>query len=89
MLHTVSNSNIDIELINADDAVLFWQNGVILAIKNNQQLITILAKTSHCYVLDNDIIARGLTPLIDERITIINMDEVIALTERYYPQMKW
>ncbi|WP_392563025.1 sulfurtransferase complex subunit TusB [Orbus sturtevantii] len=89
MLHTVSSSNLDVDLINANDAILFWQDGVILALENNQKLITILTKTSKCYALDNDILARGLTPMIDKRIAIINMEQVIALTQHYYPQMKW
>jgi len=31
------NSNIDIDLIDANDAVLFWQNGVLLALKDNPE----------------------------------------------------
>jgi len=89
MLHTVSNSNIDIDLIDANDAVLFWQNGVLLALKDNPKLIAILAKTSQCYALDNDILARGLTPLIDKHITIVSMDDAVTLTVSHYPQIKW
>ncbi|WP_392559054.1 sulfurtransferase complex subunit TusB [Orbus mooreae] len=89
MLHTISDSAIDIELITPNDAVLFWQNGVILTIKDNVILNAILAKTTLCYVLDNDIMARGLAPLIDPRLTIIDMEMVVSLTEHHYPQMKW
>lgn len=89
MLHTISESTIDIEMIGANDAVLFWQSGVILALRDNIILKEILNKTKHCYILDNDVVARGLTALIDERLQRINMDEVVKLTEIYYPQMKW
>ncbi|RKS84487.1 tRNA 2-thiouridine synthesizing protein B [Orbus hercynius] len=89
MLHTIANSTIDIDLINANDAVIFWQNGVILTMNNTPILQAILTKTDHCYALDNDITARGLTSLIDSRVKIVNMDKVVALTACYYPQMKW
>lgn len=89
MLHTISNSTIDIERINSDDAVVFWQNGVTLALKNHLQLDAILAKTQHCYVLDNDVMARGLYPLLDSRVTMIDMSTIVTLSATYYPQMKW
>lgn len=89
MLHTISNSTIDTEMINPNDAVLLWQNGVILAIKDHPILNAILAKTSHCYVLNNDIFARGLMRLIDERVSIIDMKMVISITEKYSPQLIW
>lgn len=89
MLHTISNTHIDVDLINTNDTVLFWQNGVILAIEGNPILMAILAKTSQCYALDNDILARGLTQLTDRRITIIDMAKVVLLTEHNHPQIKW
>lgn len=89
MLHTVSNSNIDVSLVNINDTVLFWQNGVILAIKDNPILMAILAKTSNCYALDNDILARGLTQLIADQIAVVSMADVVSLTEIHHPQMKW
>lgn len=89
MLHTVSNSSIDVDLVNMNDAVLFWQNGVILAIKDNPILMAILAKTPHCYALDNDILARGLMSLVDSQVTVVSMLDVISLTELHHPQMKW
>lgn len=89
MLHTISNSAIDIELISPNDAVLFWQNGVALALKDSSILKHISAKTKLCYGLDNDITARGLAHLIDPKLIIIDMNTVISLTEKHYPQMKW
>lgn len=89
MLHTISNSTIDIERINSHDAVVFWQNGVTLALKNHILLNAILAKTGHCYVLDSDVVARGLNPLLDSRVTIVDMSTIVTLSATYYPQMKW
>lgn len=88
-LHTIANNTIDVDMIRPDDAVLFWQNGVILALSDNAILNKIIEKTQNCYILDNDIIARGLTHLIDAQVKIIDMKQVINLTVQYYPQMAW
>ena len=92
MLHTITTANqsiIDPKLISAQDAVLFWQNGVIIACQNNPILNMVLQNTQHCYVLDSDISARGLKERIDPRVEIINMQQVVDLTVNYYPQINW
>ena len=92
MLHTIATANqstIDPKLISAQDAVLFWQNGVIIACQNNPILNAILQNSQNCYVLDNDINARGLGELIDSRVKIINMRQIVDLTVNYFPQMNW
>lgn len=92
MLHTISTDNqsiIDPQLICAQDAVLFWQNGVFVALQNTPVLNAILEKTQHCYILDNDITARGLDPFIDKRLHIINLQQMVELTVQYFPQMNW
>lgn len=90
MLFTISSShNIDIDLIDEQDAVLFWQNGVVLAMREQSLLQQIISRTQYCYVLDSDIIARGLGDLIDARLQVINMQDVVNLTAQYHPQIKW
>ncbi|WP_294613502.1 sulfurtransferase complex subunit TusB [uncultured Gilliamella sp.] len=92
MLHTITTANhslINPQLISAQDAVLFWQDGVIISLQNNSLLNVILEKTTNCYILDSDIIARGLEPFIDPRLKIINMQQVVELTTQYFPQMNW
>lgn len=92
MLHTISTSiqsSINLELISCNDVVLFWQNGVTIALKNDGLLEHILAKTQQCYVLNNDIVARGLTDLVDSRVQIIDMIQAVELTATYSPQINW
>ena len=92
MLHTITTANqsiIDPKLISAQDAVLFWQNGVIIACQNNPILNAVLQNTQNCYALNNDINARGLKERIDPRVKIINMQQVVDLTVNYYPQINW
>ncbi|MWP49786.1 MULTISPECIES: sulfurtransferase complex subunit TusB [unclassified Gilliamella] len=92
MLHTISTANqsaINLQLISDQDVVLFWQNGVILAIQNNPLLNDIIKKTKHCYVINSDIEARGIRKIIDSRLKIINMQQVVELTTNHFPQMNW
>lgn len=92
MLHTISTANlstIEPQLISAQDAVLFWQNGVLIALQNNRLLNDILIKTNHCFILDSDITARGLNQFIDPRVKVINMQQVVELTVKYFPQINW
>ncbi|OCG29382.1 hypothetical protein A9G34_05280 [Gilliamella sp. Choc4-2] len=92
MLHTISSANrlvIEPLIISKQDAVLFWQNGVIMATQNNPLLDYIFQQTDHCYILDNDIKARGLSSSIDPRLKIITMQQVIKLTTYYFPQINW
>ncbi|MWN32629.1 sulfurtransferase complex subunit TusB [Gilliamella sp. Pra-s65] len=92
MLHTISTTNqstINPQLISAQDAVLFWQNGVFLALKNNSLLNDIMNKTEHCYIINSDIEARGLKKMIDSRLKVINIQQVVELTANNYPQINW
>ncbi|WP_085247641.1 sulfurtransferase complex subunit TusB [Gilliamella mensalis] len=92
MLHTISTANqsaIDPQLISDQDAVLFWQNGVVLALQNNPLLNDIINKTKYCYIINSDIEARGLSKIIDSRLKIINMQQAVELTAHHFPQMNW
>ncbi|MWP62151.1 sulfurtransferase complex subunit TusB [Gilliamella sp. Pas-s25] len=92
MLHTISTANhsiINPQLISDQDAVLFWQNGVVLAIQNNPLLNDIIHKTEHCYIINSDIEARGLGNIIDSRLKIINMQQAVELTANHFPQINW
>lgn len=92
MLYTISTANlsqIHWSLLTPADVVLFWQNGVVLALNSHIIVENILNQTKHCYVLDSDILARGLTDLIDSRINIIDMQQVVSLTAHHFPQISW
>lgn len=88
MLYTLSQSHYDLtELrtllsrVSDSDAVLLWQNGVLLAVKFPQ----IFAKIKHVYVLKNDLTARGLACDIPS----LDLVELVQLTETYFPQVAW
>lgn len=88
-LHTIANTTIDINLILPNDIILFWQNGVILTLRDNAIIKQIKTITPHCYALESDLAARGLTQLVDSEIKITDMLKVVKLTEKYSPQIAW
>lgn len=66
--------------LSKNDAVLLWQDGVILAIKYPK-----LFQSS--YLLDIDVAARNLSDLLPKQIHIISLPELVKLTENFYPQV--
>ncbi|AHG72289.1 sulfur oxidation protein DsrH [Mannheimia sp. USDA-ARS-USMARC-1261] len=87
MLYTLSKAQYDDEMLsllhhlNDNDAVILWQDGVLQAVKNPQ----FFANLPRCYLLEQDVIARGLQQTLSEFRTI-SLAECVKLTERYFPQ---
>ncbi|EFX92776.1 sulfur transfer complex subunit TusB [Actinobacillus ureae] len=86
MLYTLSKAQYDLnELtpilaqITENDALVLWQDGVLLAVKYPQ----LFTKISHLFILTNDIEARGLSPLFKS----ITLTEFVKITETFYPQV--
>lgn len=86
MLYTFSHAQYDRQQLQAifaqlqaDDAVLLWQDGVLQAVKNPD----LFAQLPNLFLLENDLQARGLqTPF-----PTLTLPELVALTERYFPQV--
>ena len=93
MLYTFSQahySQTELEhyLLNAtaQDAVVLWQDGVLLAIKQADVLARCQAP---CFVLENDLLARNLTALLPEnaKVRSISLADFVAISEQYSPQI--
>ena len=93
MLYTFSQahySQTELEhyLLNAtaQDAVVLWQDGVLLALKQADVLARCYAS---CFALENDIWARNLTALLpnDAKVRSISLADFVALSEQYFPQI--
>lgn len=71
--------------ITAQDAVLLWQDGVLLALKYPDLFSHCQAD---CYALDLDLNARGLVPLLSSKVKVrsISMAFLVGLSEQYAPQ---
>lgn len=91
MLYTFSESVYDsveleryFQLLTERDAVVLWQDGVVLLLKYPRLFAD---SGAFCYVLENDIRARGLKSMVPESVKIISMSEFVTLTERFFPQI--
>ena len=93
MLYTFSQahySQTELEqyLLNAtaQDAVVLWQDGVLLALKQADVFVRCHAS---CFALENDILARNLTALLpnDAKVRSISLADFVPLSEQYFPQI--
>lgn len=93
MLYTFSKGNYGfVELNNhlnnmqAQDALLLWQDGVLLALKYPDLFQQTKAT---CYALQMDILARNLTEPFSSlnRIQQISINELVDLTDQHFPQL--
>ena len=93
MLYTFSQADYDQQTLeiylrnaNATDAIVLWQDGVLLAIKQADVLARCQAP---CFVLDIDLLARNLTALLPEnaKVRSISLADFVAISEQYSPQI--
>lgn len=66
--------------LTPQDAVVLWQDGVLLALKYPQLC-------QNCYLLDIDVQARQLTDRLPSKERLISLEELVKLTEQYAPQL--
>ena len=93
MLYTFSQADYDQQTLeiyvrnaNAADAIVLWQDGVLLAI---QQADVLARCQAPCFVLENDLLARNLTALLPEnaKVRSISLADFVAISEQYSPQI--
>ena len=93
MLYTFSQADYDQQTLeiylrnaNATDAIVLWQDGVLLAIKQADVLARCQAP---CFMLENDLLARNLTALLPEnaKVRSISLADFVAISEQYSPQI--
>ncbi len=93
MLYTFSQADYDQQTLeiyvrnaNATDAIVLWQDGVLLAIKQADVLARCQAP---CFMLENDLLARNLTALLPEnaKVRSISLSDFVAISEQYSPQI--
>lgn len=95
MLHTLSHSSSQfdsqafIEMVIAEDIIILMQDAVTIAINNTTILSALMKKTTHLYVLNVDIEARGLCDYINPNVTIIDYHQFVDLTAQHFPQLAW
>ena len=72
--------------ITENDAVVLWQDGVLLAVKYREMFTQCKGQ---CFVLEQDVLARNLTALLLEnnKVRSISLTDLVDLTAQYSPQI--
>ncbi|PPI87855.1 sulfurtransferase complex subunit TusB [Candidatus Pantoea edessiphila] len=97
MLHTLMNSpsysdfNTLLLMINIEDDILLLQDAVIGAIQGNLIIEKILEtnKSIMIWVLEEDLVARGLIKQISTKVNLVNYNGFVKLTEKHQQQILW
>ncbi|WP_343188177.1 sulfurtransferase complex subunit TusB [Buchnera aphidicola (Ceratoglyphina bambusae)] len=95
MLHILMNSPFFIDskmlfnFIKKKDYFIAIQDGVIISIKNNIFLNKIVNCSKNLYVLEEDLIARGLILKTSKNFSLINYSDFVDLTIKNKTQIKW
>ena len=71
--------------ITENDAVVLWQDGVLLAVKYGEMFTQCKGQ---CFVLEQDVLARNLTTLLsNNKVRSISLADLVDLTAQYSPQI--
>ena len=71
--------------ITENDAVVLWQDGVLLAVKYGEMLTQCKGQ---CFMLKQDVLARNLTALLsNNQVRSISLADLVDLTVQYSPQI--
>ena len=71
--------------ITENDAVVLWQDGVLLAVKYGEMLTQCKGQ---CFMLKQDVLARNLTALLsNNQVRSISLADLVDLTAQYSPQI--
>ncbi|MFL4556964.1 sulfurtransferase complex subunit TusB [Yersinia kristensenii] len=95
MLYTVSHSPYHcdlsalLRLVTSEDEILFLQDGVMAVLKNSESLNLLLNNPASLFVLEDDVIARGLSGQISDKITLIGYTRFVDLTLKHQQQLAW
>ena len=92
MLYTFSQAHYsEIELqryltdITENDAVVLWQDGVLLAAKCGEMFTQCKGQ---CFMLEQDVLARNVTALLpNNKVRSISLTDFVDLTAQYSPQI--
>lgn len=71
--------------ITENDAVVLWQDGVLLAVKYGEMFTQCKGQY---FVLEQDVLARNLTALLpNNKVRSVSLTDLVDLTAQYSPQI--
>lgn len=76
-------------LLQEGDDVLLLQDGVTAALAGSQKLQQLLASPATLWVLEEDVMARGLTAQISANVSRLNYTGFVTLTTKHPQQVAW
>ncbi|WP_338560297.1 sulfurtransferase complex subunit TusB [Erwinia sp. E_sp_B04_7] len=76
-------------IISQGDDLLLLQDGVLAALEGSRALEILLKAPISLYVLQEDIVARGLSAQISTSATRVSYTDFVALTVKNPQQMTW
>jgi tRNA 2-thiouridine synthesizing protein B len=96
MLHIINRAplagnalNDCLRICDAAAGILLIEDGVVAALANGEWLPRILERTHNLYVLDADIVARGLTGKIAGSAKVVDYAGFVALCCEYPGTYSW
>ncbi|QCI27342.1 sulfurtransferase complex subunit TusB [Buchnera aphidicola] len=95
MLHILSNSPFKIDIsvmfnmLSSQDGLIALQDGVLIALNNNFFISDLIKYSKNIYVLQEDVLIRGISDNISSKIKLINYCEFVTLTEKYNKFINW
>lgn len=95
MLHTLRHSPWQcdiaelIRMLQTGDELLLIQDGVNAALAGSGHLESLLAAPITVYVLEEDIIARGLSAQISGSVVRVGYTDFVRLAVKHSAQMAW
>ncbi len=96
MLHLIMSppamtdiASITLTLDKADE-ILLLQDGVYGAVTQSHEFISIIEMLpSRVYLLEDDVLARGLTPYLHPNVRVIDYQQFVDLTVKHTKQITW
>ncbi|WAI11709.1 MAG: sulfurtransferase complex subunit TusB [Buchnera aphidicola (Macrosiphum albifrons)] len=95
MLHTLmkspfeTNVSLIINMLKKSDDFLALQDGVLIGLKNNIFLKSIIMSSVKLYLIREDVYARGIDKNISSKFILISYMHFVSLTLKHNKQMTW
>lgn len=96
MLHTISTSPFQthalqrcLRYLGPEDEILLIQDAVVAGIEKNTWCDTLAQAGVNIYVLEADLVARGLREQMSDRFYLVDFSGFVELAVRHETQMKW
>ncbi|MXP56540.1 sulfurtransferase complex subunit TusB [Pantoea sp. Mhis] len=76
-------------LLQEGDDLLLLQDGVTAALKNSQMYLKLNTTLANLWILEEDVIARGLVTQISSQVLLLNYAGFVELTIKNQQQVAW